>query len=267
MPPLRFGSDRSAVGGSLDPDAGRSEGQGGGRTGVLDPLRRDGLCGAVPRVARRHRTARARPVRCDPDRSGGRAGRGVDPPGRSWRLQGRRAAAGSPRPARRTWTGPARRGEPTGSLRDLPARPRGGGLALGPDRRRASTRRRRHGAPVPRPPPSRRRRDPGAIPHGVRPGCRARAGRGGRRGGSRAGRRRMRIGRMRIGRRLRRRRMQQQGRAGSRCCRLGLRLRLIATWRLRLLRPQRPGGRAGARRPAVRPDRGAAVSQKGGPSP
>ncbi len=137
-----------------------------------------------------------------------------------------------------------RRGEPAGSLRHLPARPRGGGLALGPDRRRASTRRRRHGAPVPRPPPSRRRRDPGAIPHGVRPGCRARAGRGGRRGGSRAGRRRMRIGRMRIGRRLRRRRMQQQGRAGSRCCRFGLRLRLIATWRLRLLRPQRPGGRA-----------------------
>ena len=56
-------------------------------------LIRYGVMGYVGRfrVARRHRSAQARPVRRDPDRSGGRAGRGADPPGRGRRLQGRRA--------------------------------------------------------------------------------------------------------------------------------------------------------------------------------
>src|SRR5262249_29242030 len=50
-------------------DAGREEGQGGGRSGVLDPLWRDGLRGAVPDIAGVPRAAPARRVGRDPDRS------------------------------------------------------------------------------------------------------------------------------------------------------------------------------------------------------
>ena len=71
-------------------------GAGGGRSGVLDPLWRDGLRGAVPDRAGVRRSARSRPDRRDPVGSGGRAGRGAHPAGRAGAGQVRRSAAGAP---------------------------------------------------------------------------------------------------------------------------------------------------------------------------